>query len=83
VLSESALYDEEYATAWTQYDPQQANILLDEAGLLERDKHGVRLLSDGQPANITIESAGESTLETDVLELRSVIFFAVEFLVAM
>ena len=69
VLAESPLYKPEYASAWTAHDPDQANQLLDEVGLTKWDKSGVRLLPDGRQANITIESAGESTLETDVLEL--------------
>ncbi len=69
VLPESPLYKEEYASAWATRDVEQANDLLDQLGLTERDKRGIRLLPDGRAANITIESAGESTLETDVLEL--------------
>ncbi|MFK7854425.1 MAG: ABC transporter substrate-binding protein [Granulosicoccus sp.] len=69
VLPESPLYKAEYSSAWSSYDPQQANRLLDEVGLVDRNKAGIRLLPDGRMANITIESAGESTLETDVLEL--------------
>jgi len=69
VLPESPLYKPEYAAAWSAHDPAEANRLLDEAGLEGRDKSGTRLLPDGRLANITIESAGESTLETDVLEL--------------
>ncbi|MFK7994083.1 MAG: ABC transporter substrate-binding protein [Granulosicoccus sp.] len=69
VLPESPLYKPEYASAWTSYDQEQANNLLDELGLTERAKNGTRLLPDGRLANITVESAGESTLETDVLEL--------------
>ena len=69
VLPESPLYKPEYASAWSSYDPDQANALLDELGLHKRAQGGVRLLPDGRQANITVESAGESTLETDVLEL--------------
>ncbi|MFK8080354.1 MAG: ABC transporter substrate-binding protein [Granulosicoccus sp.] len=69
ILPESPLYKPEYARAWTSYDPAQANRLLDEIGLTERAGNGTRLLPDGRLANITVESAGESTLETDVLEL--------------
>jgi peptide/nickel transport system substrate-binding protein len=46
-----------------------ANALLDEIGLVERDDRGIRLLPDGRPLEIIVESAGESTEETDVLEL--------------
>jgi peptide/nickel transport system substrate-binding protein len=69
VLPESPLYQESFAKAWIQYDPELANALLDEAGLSARTVDGVRLLPDGRKAQIAIESAGESTLETDVLEL--------------
>lgn len=69
VLEESPLYKREYAEAWAQYDPDEANALLDQAGYSERNSSGIRLLSDGRPIEIVIETAGESTLETDVLEL--------------
>ena len=69
VLPESPLFRPEYAQAWIKHDPAQANALLDEAGLNVRDDDGIRILPDGRPAQIIIESAGESTLETDVLEL--------------
>ncbi len=69
VLPESPLFRPEYATAWAQHDPDQANALLDEMGLTERDSGNIRLLPDGRQAGIVVESAGESSLETDVLEL--------------
>ncbi len=69
VLPESSLYRPEYASAYADFDPEQANALLDEAGLATRDIYGTRLLPDGRAAGIIVESAGESSLETDVLEL--------------
>lgn len=69
VIPESPLYREEYAKAWAAHDPTLANRLLDEAGLAQRDSDGIRLLPDGRPAQIVVDNAGESTLETDVLEL--------------
>ncbi|KQS77045.1 peptide ABC transporter substrate-binding protein [Rhizobium sp. Leaf384] len=69
VLPESPLYKPEYAAAWSQHDPEQANLLLDAVGLTQRDDDGMRLLPDGRVAQIVVETAGESTLETDVLEL--------------
>ena len=39
------------------------------SGLDKRDDDGIRLLPDGRPAQVIVETAGESTLETDVLEL--------------
>ncbi len=69
VLPASPLYKEEYATAWAAYDIDQANALLDEAGLDKRSPDGVRLLPDGREMKITVETTGESTEETDVLQL--------------
>lgn len=69
VLPQSPLYRDEYREAWSQYDPDLANELLDEAGLATRAGDGIRLLPNGARAEITVESAGESTEETDVLEL--------------
>ena len=69
MMPQSPLFREEYRDAWSSLDLDQANRLLDEAGLATRDSDGVRLLPDGRRAELTIESAGESTAETDVLEL--------------
>ena len=69
VLPGSALFKPEYATAWAAYDPEQAIALLDEAGLEKRNITGIRLLPDGRPMNLIVESTGESPVETDVLEL--------------
>ncbi|MEA3292388.1 MAG: ABC transporter substrate-binding protein, partial [Pseudomonadota bacterium] len=69
VLPTCPLFRPEYQTAWTRYDLEQANRLLDELGLHERDERGVRLLADGRPLEIILHSAGENTEETDILEL--------------
>jgi peptide/nickel transport system substrate-binding protein len=69
VLKESPLYRDEYAKKWAKYDPTTANRLLDEIGLSKRDARGIRLLRDGRPVEIIVDTAGESTMETDVLEL--------------
>jgi peptide/nickel transport system substrate-binding protein len=69
VLPESPLYEPQYQSAWIAHDPARANALLDEIGLTERDSDGIRLLPDGRRAQIIVESSGEDTLETDVLEL--------------
>lgn len=69
VLPASPLYKPEYQHNWAQFDLKQANALLDEFGLSERDGRGVRKMSDGRPLEILIQSAGESTEQTDILEL--------------
>jgi peptide/nickel transport system substrate-binding protein len=69
VLPRSPLFKPEYQKAWTDYDVAQANRLLDEMGLTKRGSENVRLLPDGRPMEIIVETAGESTEEVDVLEL--------------
>lgn len=69
VLPDSPLFKEEYQKAWANFDLAAANQLLDDIGLTERDDRGVRLLPDGRPLEIIVESTGESTEEADVLEL--------------
>lgn len=65
----SPLYKPEYASAWAGFDLAKANALLDEIGLIRRGKRGVRLLPSGRPLEIIVETAGEDTEQTDVLEL--------------
>ncbi|MCP4315837.1 MAG: ABC transporter substrate-binding protein [Hyphomicrobiales bacterium] len=69
VLERSPLYKEIYATNWAQHDTNLANKMLDELGLAKRNPSGTRLLPDGRPMEIIVESAGESTEQTDALEL--------------
>jgi len=68
IMSRSVLFKPEYATRWAQYDPALANKLLDEIGL-KRGPDGIRLLADGRPAIIIVESQRELTEEADVLQL--------------
>ncbi|MBP2234406.1 peptide/nickel transport system substrate-binding protein [Sinorhizobium kostiense] len=69
VLPESPLYEPRFANAWIAHDPDRANALLDEVGLLVRDSDGIRILPDGRRAQIVVETPGEGTLDTDVLQL--------------
>ena len=69
VLPDSPLARPEYRNAWAAFDLKRANALLDELGLTRRDSRGVRLLPDGRPMEIIVETAGEDTEQTDVLEL--------------
>ena len=69
VLPQSPLYKPEYRKEWTTFDLKKANALLDEIGLTKRNDEGVRLLPDGRPCEIVVETAGESSEQTDVLEL--------------
>jgi peptide/nickel transport system substrate-binding protein len=69
VLPQSPLFRPEYQSAWTQFDLKQANDLLDELGLTKRNSRGVRLLPDGRPLEVIVETAGESSEQVDCLEL--------------
>ena len=69
VLQRSPLFRPELRTAWTAFDVKAANALLDAIGLTARDANGLRLLPDGRPMELVIDTSGESTEETDVLEL--------------
>ena len=71
VLSESPLFKKEYQQAWSQFDPDKANELLDEMGLSERNGEDIRLLPNGEPANLIVETSGESTEQSDLMELIS------------
>ena len=57
------------ANAYADHDLAAAAALLDEAGYSRDAASGKRLLSNGKPFEIIVESAGESTLESDILLL--------------
>lgn len=69
VLPSSPLYKDEHANAWAQHDVEKANALLDEAGFDKRSSDGIRILPDGRPFEIIVETAGEQSQETDILQL--------------
>lgn len=69
VLPASPFYDEDNAQAWAQFDIDRANSMLDEAGLNQRDKNGIRLLPDGRPMELVIETAGERQEVENALQI--------------
>jgi peptide/nickel transport system substrate-binding protein len=69
ILPSSPLYNSDYREAWAGFDLKAANRLLDELGLTKRTNEGIRLLPDGRPMQIIVENSGESTEQSDVLEL--------------
>lgn len=69
LLPGSPLYAPELRSAWHRFDLAEANRLLDEMGLTKRDARGVRLMPDGRPLEVVVETAGEDTEQVDVLEL--------------
>jgi peptide/nickel transport system substrate-binding protein len=69
VLSDSQLYRPEYQTLWADFNLKRANALLDELSLTKRDARGIRLMPDGRPLEIIVETASEEYEQSDVLEL--------------
>jgi peptide/nickel transport system substrate-binding protein len=69
VMRECPLYEPRFRNAWARYAPKEANALLDALGLTARDARDIRLLPDGRPLEIIVETAGEDTEQSDVLEL--------------
>ncbi|KIC48237.1 ABC transporter substrate-binding protein [Tateyamaria sp. ANG-S1] len=58
-LAQSPLFDPANLTQWAIYDPDTANVMLDQMGLNKRTPAGIRLLPDGRPMEFVIETAGE------------------------
>ncbi len=71
VLPKSPLYKDSYRNKWSTFDLKKANALLDEMGLTERDDNDLRLLADGRPLEIIVETAGEDSDQADILQLIS------------
>lgn len=69
VLPESPLFRPDYQERWASFDPKRANALLDEMGLTARNADGVRLMADGRPLEIVVETPGEDVEQTDVLQI--------------
>ena len=65
----SPLYRNNFFDLYANYSPDAANRMLNELGLTRRGPNNVRLLPDGRPLDIIIETAGEDAQEVDFLEL--------------
>ena len=70
-LSASPLYTEKNQKAWSQFDIDHANQLLDEMGLTQRQGDGIRLLPDGRPLRLVIETAGERQEVVNALQITA------------
>jgi peptide/nickel transport system substrate-binding protein len=71
VLPESPLYRPEYAERWARFDLVEANRLLDEIGLTQRGGDGIRLMPDGRPLQVIVETAGEEPSQIAILQLMT------------
>ena len=70
-LPASPFYDSENRSAWSQYDLDAANALLDDMGLVERRADGIRLLPDGRPMLFVVETAGERQEVENALQINT------------
>ena len=68
VIPSCPTYEEKFAKAYIEYDPEKANDILDELGL-NRDKDGFRTFSSGKVAALTIELTQAFGPYVDVAEL--------------
>lgn len=69
VLPQSPYYVPEAERMYADYNPDEANRLLDEIGLTERDDEGFRLRPDGKTLEVTVETTATSGPFLDALEL--------------
>ena len=65
----SSYFEPEFATAYTQYDPDRARRLLDEAGLVDADGDGLRDFADGSAFTITLEYIDFETPKAITMDL--------------
>ena len=68
LLPQSPLFEPKLRSAWARFDVHEANRLFDLIGL-SQGSDGFRQLPDGRPLEIIVENSGESTEQSDVLEL--------------
>lgn len=68
-LKESPLHHRKRARKFSKFDPKRADRLLDEIGLAWDAKRNFRMLPDGRPLQIVIETDGERPNEIDALQL--------------
>jgi len=72
LISDSVLYEPRFGQAYAQYDPDEANRLLDEMGLGWDENHEYRLRADGKKLVWTLEyfpGAGMAAAKTAMSEL--------------
>ena len=69
VLQESRLFRPEYAKQWARFDGAEANRLLDEIGLPRSAPGGGRMMPNGRPLDIVVETAGEDPTQIAILQL--------------
>ncbi len=69
VIPESDYFEPEFATAYTEYDVDAANALLNEIGLADNDGDGLRDFPDGDRLTLTVEYVDTETPKQVSMEL--------------
>jgi len=72
-IEQSPNYYPKLSNAYIEYDPEEANRLLDEAGYAERDREGYRIWKDGsgEPVSFIIEgTAAAGSPDEDALQME-------------
>ena len=78
ITPDSPLYTDRVGQACLGFDVDRANALLDEIGL-QTAGDGVRRLPDGRPLELVVETSGEDSEQSDVLELLRDSYAAIGF----
>ncbi len=65
----SSYYEEAFAKAYTEYDPERSRALLDEMGVVDVDGDGLREYPDGSPLTVTLEYLDFETPKAITMEL--------------
>ncbi|MEE2754832.1 MAG: ABC transporter substrate-binding protein, partial [Candidatus Latescibacterota bacterium] len=63
----SEYYWETFSKSYTTFDPSRANRLLDDLGIKRESKGGYRLLPDGRPVTLQIETTNQNSRELEIV----------------
>jgi peptide/nickel transport system substrate-binding protein len=69
VLPNSIYFKEEFGQAFAEYDPERANALLDELGLVSSGEGAIRTLPSGKPLSYQFDYFNGEGPKTETLEL--------------
>ena len=73
-FEDSPMYHERYATQYLEFNPVQANKLLDGLGLTKRNSDGTRLFPSGEPVRFNIETTNAPAELRDQLQIMSLMW---------
>jgi peptide/nickel transport system substrate-binding protein len=68
-ISSEPTYVEDHAQRYIEYDPQEANAILDRIGFDQRDSNGIRLGPDGEPIFFTLYYATSWPIHGEIAQI--------------